>query len=108
MKWVVYRYNINAQEIQPYDIFRHAGFASNVKKAARMSVDKGAFSGLLRRELFYYFDHKAEWEVVVAPWTGASEDRAVLVDVCAQVRLNWDVFVDYVWTQEKGTTNEIY
>ena len=102
MKWVVYRYNINAQEIQPYDIFHHASFASDVKKAARISVDKAVFAELLRRELFYYFGYKSEWEVFITPWVGGSDAEARKVDVRHQVLLNWDVFVDYVWGELHG------
>lgn len=45
----------------------------------------------------YYFWSKTEWEVIVSPWVGKGGDEKI--DVYDQLKLNWDKFVDYVWSE---------
>ena len=92
---------------------------------------KDKFAEELRRSLFYYFGSKCEWEVVITSWvphiTISELDRlnaereetlkkynrnpyslyvnpevGEKVDVYEQVRLNWNVFVDYVWSHKRS------
>lgn len=44
---------------------------------------------------------KCEHEVVVGPWIGDFEKEGVKVDIYEQIRMNWDLFVEYVWDQKR-------
>lgn len=89
--------NWNARKIGPYNIFDHAAFRDEVEELLHKCKDKAAFAVELKRSLMYYFWAKAEWEIVINPWIIGSE-KDVKIDVYDQVMLNWDIFVDYVWT----------
>ena len=92
---------------------------------------------MLRREVLYYYWSKAEWELVITD-TQPHIDRKELnrlitdcylkrtvaespllfshvnlsdaekIDVYEQVRLNWDEFVDYVWSFSKAANKGEY
>lgn len=99
MIWNVYRYVINARKIQVFNVLDHSGIVKDLEKLRKKKLSKEEFAEELRQSLFYYFGSKSEYEVVVGPWVGSRdfEKEAIKVDIYAQVRLNWEVFVDYVW-----------
>lgn len=96
MKWNVYRYNINKNKIEVYNIFNHYSFNRDVTTDLSRYRSREAFAKALQYNLKHYFWSKCEWEVLVYPWPIA--DGEIKIDVYDQVMLNWDVFVDYVWT----------
>ncbi|MEE1504105.1 MAG: hypothetical protein UGF89_07680 [Acutalibacteraceae bacterium] len=127
MKWFVYCCSANNKEIKEYNIFNHSGFYDDVVKKLKKCETKEEFAEELRRELFYYYGSKCEWEIIITDWpthidtnelnrlnaereeTNKKYNRdpyslcvepkvAKKVDVYSQVRNNWDVFVDYVWS----------
>lgn len=127
MTWNVFRYDINARRIEIFNIFNHYSFNRDVLKLKKTKgITKEEFEERLRRELSYYFWLKFEYETVitsfppcikqdelvkvVAECEKCNEERGrypIHADVCLevgekidiyeQVRLNWSVFVDYVW-----------
>lgn len=100
MHWRVFAENFNGKRIEEYDIFEHYSFAEDVKKAYRKyRNDFDAFSEKVRGLLFYYFRSKCEWEVIVGAWPPSERVPERKVDVYEQVILNWDVFIEYVWTR---------
>lgn len=107
MKWYVFYYNINKKKIDTFNVFEHGRFCRYVKEAVKKYKNKEEFSKQLRSELQFYFWSKAEWEVIVAPWVGGDKEKdAIKIDIYEQVMLNWDVFVDYVWTNRKELLDE--
>lgn len=97
MKWIVFYHNINADRIETFNVFDHAGFSKDVLSHLEKHRTREGFAEALRRSLFYYFGSKCEWEVLISPWVGSRNQTAIKVDVYHQVMNNWDVFVDYVW-----------
>ena len=84
----------------------------------------------LRGHLFYYYGSKCEWELVITSWVPyitiselnrlneerektlkkyniepyrlcVNPDVGEKIDVYEQVMLNWDLFLDYVWSHKK-------
>lgn len=99
MHWVVYIDNINTKRIETFDVFKHHGFAEDVRKAyKRHKDDFDAFSEDVRRSLAYYFWSRCEWEVILSAWPPTNRISQRKIDVYEQVRNNWDVFIEYVWT----------
>ena len=102
MEWYVFRDNWNAKKIESYNIFEHYSFRTEVLKHLKKCEDKAEFAQKLKCSLRYYFWSKAEWEILVTRWAFTTGERELKIDVYDQVMLNWDVFVDYVWSKKKG------
>ena len=99
ISWTVYVDHINANNrIAKHNVFDHAGFFEDCQKNYKKNKeDKELFFEQLRRDLFYWYGSKCEWEVVVTPLFSRCECDGMKIDVNQQVRLNWDQFCDYVW-----------
>lgn len=100
MEWNVFYHDINKQEIVTFNIFKHDTFNNYVKKHLKECSDKEEFAEALKRELKYYFWAKSEYEVIISPWVGGRNTKDVKIDICRQVMMNWDIFVDYVWNSK--------
>lgn len=98
MEWNVYYYDINKQIITTFNIFRHWGFKTEVQEYLHMYDDKLKFAESVRIALSYYFRSKAEYEVLISPWIGGNLDNGMKVDIYSQIILNWDKFIDYIWS----------
>ena len=104
MEWYVYYYDFNNNVIEPYNIFRHCKFSEDVKELLRQNLSKQDFADKLNVLVRYYFWSKAEWEVIISSFIGNAEDKKV--DVYNQIYLNWDKFVNYVWSVKNGGAYE--
>ena len=112
MEWNVYCFNINAQKIETYNIFKHYSFLEYVNKAAKNYKTKEEFVKQLKRELQYYFWAKCEWELVIEitednriflnPWVGCREPEKVRIDITDDTNLDWRSFA------EKHIREQIY
>jgi len=100
MKWNVYNYNTNRREMEVFDIFKHRRFSVDVDENLKKCTDKADFAEKLKSDLMYYFWSKSEYEIFVSSWTGRNGDDETKIDVYKQVMLNWDVFLDYVWSHK--------
>lgn len=135
LEWNVYTHDFNSREIKTFNIFNHGRFLEDVKKDLKKYETKEEFTERLRGHLFYYYGSKCEWEVVVTSWVPhitmseldrintereetlkkynrepyrlyVNPDVGKKIDVYGQVRLNWDIFVDYVWSHKRSNKNE--
>ena len=105
LQWWVMVSDLNAGRIVLHNVFDHYGFMRDIKKAARKFKDAqhDEFIDQLRRELFYYYCSKCEWEVIVDHWPPSADKQRyqpVKIDVYDQVMMNWDLFCDYVWSHK--------
>lgn len=95
-EWYVLYSDSNARKIVKWNIFKHGAFKKEVDKLLKENLTKDDFSEKLKRLLMYYMWSKSEYEIIVSPWVGRAED--IKIDVYSQVHMNWDRFVDYVWS----------
>lgn len=99
MEWYVYYDDFNAGKIIKWNIFKHYSFRQDVEKLLKKKLSKDEFTEELRRTLLYYTRFKCEYEVLfVKEQIG---DGSLKVDIYDQVMMNWDRFVDYVWSFKK-------
>lgn len=96
MEWNVYYYDSNAQKIIRWNVFNHGGFKNEVDKILQEKLNNEDFSEKLKREVMYYMWSKCEYEIILSPWTGQADD--IKIDVYDQIMMNFDRFVDYVWS----------
>lgn len=104
MEWIVYNFNINAQKIETYNIFKHYSFREYVKEAEKKYKTKEEFEKQLKRELHYYFWSKAEHELIIEitednriflnPWCGCREPEKVRIDVTDNSSFDWKGFAE--------------
>lgn len=97
LEWNVFYHDVNKQEIITINIFNHRRFTEDIEKDLKKIKDKNEFAEALRRNLFYYFGSKTEYEIIISPWCGGRDTKDIKVDIYTQVRNNWKLFVDYVW-----------
>ena len=105
MQWNVFYYNINRKKIETYNIFEHGCFRKYVIEALENHHEKNSFAEKLKSELTYYFWSKSEWEIIITPWLCGTTDK-MKVDVFDQVMLNFDILVDYVWSNREEWLKE--
>ena len=128
LEWFVYMTRLNQNSFGPYNIFNHSGFFEDMSKHLKSCKTKEAFAIKIRSELMYYFWSKGEHEITICSSPTYIEKSAVdnliderekymrdngrypfvsyvkmlgaeKIDVADQVRLNWDAFVNYVYSQ---------
>lgn len=100
--WNVYIENINAKEIEIYNIFEHTGFLKDIQKAFKESDNLDIFKEKVKRTLMYYFRSKSEWEIVLTDWPPSNTFKNKKIDVYNQVALNFDIFINYIWKEFGG------
>ena len=98
MDWYVYRQNATG-DIEWYNIFDHYGFVHDLAKAARScGSDLGPFEDALNESGMYYFSHRCEWEIILAPCPmEASMKHNEKINVYDQLNLNYIPFLSYCW-----------
>lgn len=130
LEWIVYRYDFNKREIVEFNIFNHYRFKEDVNKDLKKCKTREEFAKKLKSNLMYYFWSKYEYEIVISsfpiyikkeelnrlnehfknntekyghePYSiGVRPDVSSKIDIAEQVMLNFEIFVDYVWSHKK-------
>lgn len=131
LEWFVYFYDSNSKKIIKHNIFDHWKFKEDVKKNLKKRKTKEEFAEKLKSNLMYYFWSKCEYEVVISSFPvhikkeefnrlieefkadtekyghepygmWVHPDVGEKIDIAGQVMLNFEVFVDYVWSHKKS------
>lgn len=112
MEWNVYNFNMNAQKIETYNIFKHWSFSEYARKAIKKCKTKDEFAKQLKKELMYYFWSRSEYELIIEvtednriflnPWVGCREPEKVRIDVTDDTSFDWRDFA------EKHIEQQIY
>lgn len=134
MVWNVYCEDFNRNTIIKYNIFDHSGFAQDVKNMLESDVPKNEFTEQLNRSLRYWFCGKTEYEAVISSWPtyidkaeldrlnteyekynnkrgrypykiNVAPDVSEKVSVYDQVMMNWEQFIEYVWSDKDNWSN---
>ena len=98
--WNVYRYSFNSDKVEAVNIFDHWKFSEDVLTDLRKRIKKEEFAERLRRNLMYYFWSKCEHEIIVSSWP-YTDKAAAKIDIYQQVMLNFNIFLEYVWSFRK-------
>lgn len=131
MEWNVYRHDFNRKTIEKFNIFDHGRFTEDVNRLLKGDVTKEEFAADLKHKIRYYFWSKCEYETILTSWPcyidkeeldrlnfeyedynkkyrhypykiNVAPDIGEKVDVADQVFLNWNIFVDYVWSNKEN------
>lgn len=104
MKWNVFWYNYNHKRIEIINIFSLSStFRKDIDELMKEKCSKKDFEERLVKILMYSFWCKSEFEITVGAWVAPNDtDTNKRVDIYDQVMLNFDKFLDYVWSQKEG------
>ena len=102
LQWYVYRYNINADKIEPFNIFCHWKLCEDLEKSRKKYKTRDKFVEQLRRELSYFFWSKSEYELIVEltsddhvylyPWCGCRKPEEAQIEVTDELGIDWKEF----------------
>ena len=107
--WYVYNENFNGQRIEVVDLFDSYYMSKEVPEILKLCSDKKeVFAGMLNDVLRYQYWSRCEYEIVLTGWPPPKKEtfKKMKIDIYDQVRLNWDAFVDYVWTHREELRSE--
>ena len=107
MEWNVFVYDVNKRRIVACNIFNHSRFKDDMQKLINSDVNDDEFKFKVRDLLMYYFRSRCEYEVMISDWI--DEKYKMKIDVCDQVMMNFDKFVNYLlfeYKYAKESTNE--
>jgi hypothetical protein len=116
LKWLVYRFNVNFQKVETYNVLGGKYFLEEIKKIMKKCRDKdrSEFSEALRREMMYHFWGRCEWELIIEiteanrifliPWAGCSEPDEVKIDVTDDISFDWRGFAEQHIAQQRYKT----
>ena len=104
LEWNAYTYDFNRGDIRVINILNNSRLLGDITKAFKeCGDDKDKFAEEVRRWCMYYYWSKCEYEIIVSSFPPSERLPGVKIDVYEQIRLNWNVFISYVW----GHKNEI-
>lgn len=106
LQWNVFYHSINKRTIMTFNVFKHGGFVNDICKISENCDSRNYFEEEIRRSLRYHYWCKAEWEVLIYPWCGGSNDDGIKIDVFTQIVLNWTQFIEYLWNALKEEIKE--
>lgn len=102
IQWNVYVDDFNGKKIKIYNVLNHGGFLKDVQNAIKkFKNDKEAFEKEVKSSLMYYYWSKCEWEIILSSWPERKDFKEEKIDVYDQVMLHWDVFINYLWDNQK-------
>lgn len=96
IEWYVYYHDSNAQKIIKWNVFNHGSFKKEVDKILKEKLSKKVFSEKLKRKTMYCFWSKCQYKIILSSWTGRANN--IKIDIYDQIMMNFDSFVDYVWS----------
>lgn len=129
LAYYVYVENINQHKIEKYNVLND-GIITKIVERTKMIVNKEAFAEEVELILRFYYWSRCEWEIILTEWPARVTYDEILrlnneadsfkrehnhepytlstklriyekVDVFKQVKLNWELFIDYLWNNLK-------
>ena len=102
IQWNVYIEDFNNKRIKIHNILNHGGFLKDIQNAIKkFKNDKEAFEKEVKSSLMYYYWSKCEWEIILSSWPERKDFKEEKIDVYDQVMLNGDIFINYLWDNQK-------
>lgn len=98
MRWNVMLFDYNQGKMVPYNVFNNSTFSRDVQYIITNSDDsRASISEVLDRAALYSFWGRCEYEFIASDWPPSGREEKI--DAYAQLKANWDRFVDYVMSK---------
>ena len=106
MKWNVILKAGGDAKFKPYNIFDYDDFRLSIEELFEKQYPKDRFLLELERIADYFFHAQIEWEMLFPPMNIAKHSKYnaltwYKIDVYEQLRINWERFSDYMWTESQ-------
>ena len=105
-QWNVFRINGMQNKVDTLNVFQHGRFLESTIECLKKSANKKIFSDELKRQVMYYFAWKFEYEVCITSVFSHREKIDEKIDIRHQLLLNWNRFVDYLWSNKEEIIND--
>lgn len=102
-EWNIFYDDFNRRKISTFNIFDHYKFSEDCDKAWIEYKDNiNSFKNEIDKNLFYYFNSKCEWEIIITSIIGRENFKESKIDVYTQIKINFDRFIEYLvkWYSE--------
>lgn len=100
LSWKVKNFDCNKQVIEDYDVLKYR--EAEIKKLKKKYPTKEEFEEALRSEMFYHFNSRCEYELIIEitedervllkPWVGARDEAKSTIDVTDDTSFDWKSF----------------
>jgi len=130
MKWNVILQDSKTGKFKSYNIFEYPDFRISMENLFKRQYPQERFLSELDQEVHYFFLAKIEWEIFITTWPphiNAEEISRIIseyhvnrpseqalperiavnvskwykIDVYSQLRVNWECFADYMWSENQ-------
>ena len=95
--WNVLNWDFNRDKLEVYDVGYRFVNAVDSDKLASLPKNYAELDDYLNSEAHYRFWAKCEYEIIITGWPQQTNEAKI--DVCTQLRLNWDRFVKAFWDE---------
>ena len=95
--WNVLNWDFNSDKLEVYDVGYRFVNAVDSDRLASLPKNYTELDDYLNSEAHYRFWAKCEYEMIITGWP--QQKNEAKIDVCAQLRLNWDRFVKAFWDE---------
>jgi len=100
MEWYVMLFDYSRGKVVPYNIFNNGSFCRDVEMVLTTpNHTRESLSEILSHAAAYEFRSRCQYEFIVSDWPPSG--RKEKFDVYAQLKFNWDRFIDYIWSKYK-------
>lgn len=97
-EWYVFYHSHIEKRIKKLNIFDHSTFAQKYLQILKRKLSREEFAKEVESILFYHYNSKFEYEVIISSLCESkNRDEEIKVDVYEQIKLNWDIFIDYIY-----------
>ena len=101
--WNVYRCSTSDNRIVVWNIFDSHRFHERIGKIIKKNYEKDVFAKEVKSALIYCFMGKIEHEITVCHYPKTDNlNEGIRVDVCDEIMLNFDAFIDYLYAKIYG------
>ena len=98
-RWNVFYHSHTDKRIKTINIFDHVTFAEKYLQIRKRKLSREEFEKEVKSILFYHDNSKYEYEVLITSlFESRNNDEEIKVDIYEQIILNWDIFIDYIYT----------
>ena len=95
--WNVLNWDFNSDKLEVYDVGYRFVNAVDSDKLASLPKNYAELDDYLNSEAHYRFWAKCEYEMIITGWP--QQKNEAKIDICTQLRLNWDRFVKAFWDE---------
>lgn len=102
LSWKVKNYLCNSNKIWDYDVLQYR--EDQIKKLKKKCATKEEFAEAMRREMFWQYWSRCEYEVIIEidddnriwlkPWVGCIDPESVKIDVTDDENFDWRGFAE--------------